>query len=108
MEKQFKGAVFFDYDGTLTDKDAGLFVPSPKTVEAINRLRKNGYAAMSKPRGLMRCSRVPVTAHVRAIFPVFWGISGSNSTILSTLSPPPGYYLVSAGYCTPKQQGFQP
>ncbi len=45
MEKQFKGAVFFDYDGTLTDKDAGLFLPSHKTVEAINRLRKNGYAA---------------------------------------------------------------
>ena len=45
MEKQFKGAVFFDYDGTLTDKDAGLFVPSPKTVEAIKRLQKNGYAA---------------------------------------------------------------
>ena len=45
MEKQFKGAVFFDYDGTLTDKDAGLFVPSQKTVEAIKCLQKNGYAA---------------------------------------------------------------
>ncbi|MCJ7855177.1 Cof-type HAD-IIB family hydrolase [Lachnospiraceae bacterium NSJ-143] len=45
MEKQFKGAVIFDYDGTLTDRESGLHIPSAKTVEAISRLKINGYAA---------------------------------------------------------------
>lgn len=45
MENKFKGAVFFDYDGTLTYKNTGLFLPSAETVVAIKSLRQNGYAA---------------------------------------------------------------
>ncbi len=45
MKKQFKGAVFFDYDGTLTDKDNGIYTPALKTIQSINQLKNNGYAA---------------------------------------------------------------
>ena len=41
--KKYKGAVFFDYDGTLTDKDFKIFIPTHKTTEAIKHLKKNGY-----------------------------------------------------------------
>ena len=43
MSLQYKGAVFFDYDGTLTDEKDGVFFPSKKTVEAIKKLNENGY-----------------------------------------------------------------
>lgn len=43
---QYKGAVFFDYDGTLTDEHAGILMPTETTREAIRRLRQNGYLAI--------------------------------------------------------------
>ena len=39
----YKGAVFFDYDGTLTDETEGIFVPTEKTNETLALLRRNGY-----------------------------------------------------------------
>ena len=42
----YKGAVFFDYDGTLTDVAAGVPVASEATRQAIAQLRANGYLAM--------------------------------------------------------------
>ncbi len=41
-----KGAVFFDYDGTLTDSAAGVSRATPATRRAIERLRGNGYLAV--------------------------------------------------------------
>ena len=43
---QYKGAVFFDYDGTLTDEHAGILKPTEATREAIRKLRENGYLAI--------------------------------------------------------------
>lgn len=40
----YKGAVFFDYDGTITDESEGLFSPTPKTILALEKLKANGYA----------------------------------------------------------------
>ena len=40
----YKGAVFFDFDGTLTDETVGINTPTPKTILALERLRANGYA----------------------------------------------------------------
>lgn len=39
----YKGAVFFDYDGTLTDEMEGILVPTAKTCETLELLRRNGY-----------------------------------------------------------------
>lgn len=39
----FKGAVFFDYDGTLVDETAGVSTPSKYTRDALNALQQNGY-----------------------------------------------------------------
>lgn len=39
----YKGAVFFDYDGTLTDENEGIFTPTDKTCETLSLLRRNGY-----------------------------------------------------------------
>ncbi len=39
----YKGAVFFDFDGTLVDEREKLFVPTDKTKESIKRLKQNGY-----------------------------------------------------------------
>ena len=41
-----KGAVFFDYDGTLTDGAAGIVGTTAATRRAIARLRGNGYLAV--------------------------------------------------------------
>lgn len=42
----FKGIVFFDYDGTLADEKEGIFLPTAATRQAAAKLRKNGYAVM--------------------------------------------------------------
>ena len=44
--KKYKGAVFFDYDGTLVDEVDHIKTVMPKTLEAIKRLQDNGYAAL--------------------------------------------------------------
>ena len=35
--------IFFDIDGTLLDHSIGMDSPSPKTIEAIRKLREKGY-----------------------------------------------------------------
>lgn len=40
----YKGAVFFDYDGTLTDENNHIYSPTAKTLYVLERLRGNGYA----------------------------------------------------------------
>lgn len=40
---QYKGAVFFDYDGTLADEREQIYYPTPTTVKALKALRQNGY-----------------------------------------------------------------
>ena len=39
----YRGIVFFDYDGTLADKKEGIYLPTKTTIEAIKRLRENKY-----------------------------------------------------------------
>ncbi|MBO4299143.1 MAG: HAD hydrolase family protein [Clostridia bacterium] len=41
-----KGAVFFDYDGTLTDGPEGVNETTEATRRAVARLRENGYLAV--------------------------------------------------------------
>lgn len=39
----YSGAVFFDYDGTLTDEALGIDKPTEATVNSIKKLRENGF-----------------------------------------------------------------
>lgn len=41
-----KGIVFFDYDGTLVDESCKIFRPTKTTIESIDKLRDNGFAAI--------------------------------------------------------------
>ncbi len=41
--KEYCGAVFFDIDGTLVDERADIFEPTPKTKDAIRRLKEADY-----------------------------------------------------------------
>ncbi len=41
-----RGAVFFDYDGTLVDKAQGVPNPTSATKAAISKLKENGYLAV--------------------------------------------------------------
>ena len=41
--KKYKGAVFFDVDGTLIDERLGVSVPTESTKKAISLLKENGY-----------------------------------------------------------------
>lgn len=41
--KKYKGAVFFDFDGTLADENLQIYKPLPKTIEGIQKLKENGY-----------------------------------------------------------------
>lgn len=40
---KYKGAVFFDVDGTLIDERIGVSVPTESTKEAVKLLKENGY-----------------------------------------------------------------
>lgn len=42
--KDYKGIVFFDYDGMLIDEVDGIFDMPDSTKEALIKLRENGYA----------------------------------------------------------------
>ncbi|MDD4370498.1 MAG: HAD family hydrolase [Anaerostipes sp.] len=44
--KQYKGIVFFDYDGTTVDEVDRIKTATPKTKEALERLQKNDYLTM--------------------------------------------------------------
>lgn len=39
----YSGAVFFDYDGTLSDELEGIFYPTEETVKTINKLKEKGF-----------------------------------------------------------------
>ena len=41
--KKYKGAVFFDFDGTLVDEKANIYEPTATTKKAIECLKQNGY-----------------------------------------------------------------
>lgn len=41
--KEYKGAVFFDFDGTLVDEREKLYIPTDATKNSIERLKQNGY-----------------------------------------------------------------
>ncbi len=41
--RKYKGAVFFDFDGTLVDEREDLFEPTDATKNSIERLKQNGY-----------------------------------------------------------------
>ena len=43
---QYKGAVFFDYDGTLADGEIGIPLPTEATKNAIKAFQKKGYLAI--------------------------------------------------------------
>lgn len=38
-----KGILFFDVDGTLVDSEHGKILPEPEVLDAIQKVRKNGY-----------------------------------------------------------------
>ena len=38
----YKGAVFFDYDGTLADEANGIFLPTEATVNSVKKLKEKG------------------------------------------------------------------
>lgn len=41
-----RGAVFFDYDGTLVDERNGLYEVSKESKKTLKRLQENGYATL--------------------------------------------------------------
>lgn len=44
--KQYKGVVFFDYDGTTIDEEENITAATPKTIESLQKLKENGYLTM--------------------------------------------------------------
>ena len=40
----YRGAVFFDYDGTLADEANEIFLPTKETMRTVKKLREDGYA----------------------------------------------------------------
>ena len=41
--KKYKGIVFFDYDGTTVDDAENIRKATKKTIESLDRLKKNGF-----------------------------------------------------------------
>ena len=44
--KEYKGIVFFDYDGTTVDEVDRIKTATPTTVESLKKLKENGYLTM--------------------------------------------------------------
>lgn len=44
--KKYKGIVFFDYDGTTVDDAENIRKATKKTIESLDRLKKNGFLTM--------------------------------------------------------------
>lgn len=44
--EEYKGVVFFDYDGTTIDEAENIMAATPKTVESLQKLKENGYLTM--------------------------------------------------------------
>lgn len=42
-KNKYKGAVFFDFDGTLVDEREKLYTPTAETLKSLEKLRSNGY-----------------------------------------------------------------
>lgn len=72
----YKGAVFFDYDGTLTDEREGIFFPTEKTIETLKGLRANGYLTVIAT-GRMK----PLTVQVSDLFSGYVTSDGSYAEI---------------------------
>ena len=78
----YKGAVFFDYDGTITDESEGIFSPTPKTIYTLEKLKANGYATFlatgrmkpltrlvsGKFTGLITCNGASVEIEGKSIY----------------------------------------
>lgn len=56
----YRGAVFFDMDGTLVDGSQGVLTPTQKTVEAIARLKEN-HILTGLATGRAKCYIAPET-----------------------------------------------
>ena len=57
----YKGVLFFDYDGTLTDKNEKIFFPTEKTRSAIKLLQKKGYiACLATGRSLVYVPQIEI------------------------------------------------
>lgn len=67
----YKGAVFFDYDGTLADISDGISYPTEKTLESLKKLRENGYITVL-------CTGRPLcyAEHVAKLFDVAATLNG--------------------------------
>ena len=44
--REYKGIVFFDYDGTTVDEVDRIKTATPTTVESLQKLKQNGYLTM--------------------------------------------------------------
>lgn len=53
-KRRYKGAVFFDADGTLIDTPAGILEPTKKTKAALENLKNNGWL-VAIATGRSRC-----------------------------------------------------
>ncbi|MDD3428508.1 MAG: HAD family hydrolase [Oscillospiraceae bacterium] len=73
----YKGAIFFDYDGTLVDEQEKLFFPTEKTVDTLKRLQEKGYlVALATGRSL---SYVPI--HIQQLFTCFVVQNGAQAVV---------------------------
>lgn len=43
MKKQYQGAVFLDFDGTLVDEQKKIYTPTETTCQALKQLQERGY-----------------------------------------------------------------
>ncbi len=65
--KKYKGAVFFDIDGTLVDERLGIVSPTAATKDAMKKLKQNGYlvgVATGRSKGYMSDLGIDFNCHI--------------------------------------------
>ena len=80
---EFPTKYITEYETNFQDKT--FKYPKKKLSEPFLELFK-AFSESEKPSGSIRCRILPVAAQVRAILPVFWGISGAYKTTCMAIS----------------------
>lgn len=77
--KDYKGILFFDYDGTLVDGTIGIHEMSETTVQALKKAQERGYLTV-----LSSGRNVPMVRHVAELFDGVISTNGGYANIKGT------------------------
>ncbi len=94
----YRGAVFFDYDGTIADEREKLFGPSTKTLEAFAKLKENGYLVVLAT-GRSKCYSAPLVSGMEGYVTTNGTYVEVGGQVVQDITIPPEVVADFASFC---------